>query len=252
MNIFGFLRKVRDSDTPPAVKLFLVMLSTYYSPRGEIRPSIETLASSCGVSSRQLYRVARKAEALGWISRQTRRGKTTLYTLHIPAQPLTPVSPLPLTPVSKNPCHQCHPTPDTSVKKPLTPVSPKETIEETIEESPRVAELRRRLADRFSVGLHASTSIAEQWLDGMESSEISAALDDMARRIDYAISKGSPMRLSSKARMVCEVLEAHAETRPNRPELPLLSICPSPPTGELNPKARAILDAFYEQKETTR
>ena len=267
MNLFRFQRAVRASSLEPRERLVLLILSTYYGKNGSIHPSLGTLAEGCGLSARYVRQIMGRLEVKGWIEKEARRGLTNVYHLRNPS-PQEEQTPEPYIRGGRNygsspprnhgsppPGTMDHPPPELYIRGGRNYGSPEGHIQEPIqelsegkgdEESPAVSSFRRRVAKRWGVSLLAPGSIVEGWLSGMEAHEVTAVLDDCQRRIDYATSKGSPMRLARRQRLVCEVLEVHAETRPNRETLPRLVYDAEQTTEQPNPKAQALIEQFME------
>ena len=65
-------------------------LLTYWSPGGTVFPSVETLADGLGIEPRTVRRHVARLERVGlWVRTGRRKGRTNLYTLHLPGEAQT-------------------------------------------------------------------------------------------------------------------------------------------------------------------
>lgn len=125
---------------PHADKIVLLALSDNANDEGHCYPSIQTIATKCGMDERSVFRVMGRLEDGGHLTRKERRGRSSIYRVH-PCLLVTPDRPSPLT--------ESHTTPDGKSYPPLTVSqgtpdrpSPITVIEPSIEPSPNQEALR--------------------------------------------------------------------------------------------------------------
>lgn len=210
-DVFAYQRDIRSSDLPKEVKLLLLMLSTYWSPDGEIYPSVTLLAQQCGVKRRALHLTLNKAESLGWLTRQPRPGTSSIINLcnplHTPTQEVG--SSL------HTPC-AVHCTPP--VQSTAHNITIYQTRDITIrdEEPKRVQWLRSEVASRWDAIVPATTAQIQSWCEALPGPELSMAVDAVQRKIDFAHSKGNPISTARRGWHICDTLETHSKFRPNK------------------------------------
>ena len=84
---FEWERQLRSSGLPFGTRGVLAILASYMNRDGAgARPSLDTLADSCGLSRRQLSNHLRPALELGWLARESGRGpgSATSYAARLP------------------------------------------------------------------------------------------------------------------------------------------------------------------------
>ncbi len=250
-DVFSYQRAVRDR-APARLRLLLYTLSTYQGPGGSIHPSADTLASNMGLKRRQIFNLIKEAEACGWLQKSRRSGRSSVYSLAIPVQP---IAPLPMQPIARGGATHCTGGVQPIARGVCNPLHPKNTEKNTekntLKRAPsKVAKLRAKVAERWQVPIIVHEATLAAWLEPMETSEIRAALDDFDRRLQYANKCGSPMRKGRRPAVLAEVLEIHAKERPNKPALPDLTFAEeAPATPERKGDGgKAMLRAFFHAK----
>lgn len=107
------------SDMPSGRKMVLLALCDNANDQGECYPSISMLAEKCSMSERSVFNHIADLEKVGAIARQSRTGRSTVYTID-PCKFCTPANSAPLqllqgTPANSapTPLQPLHPTPAT-------------------------------------------------------------------------------------------------------------------------------------------
>lgn len=103
------------SDMPSGRKMVLLALCDNANDQGECYPSISMLAEKCSMSERSVFNHIADLEKDGAVSRQSRVGRSTVYTID-PCKFCTPANSAPLKPL--------HGTPANSAPIPLQPLHP--------------------------------------------------------------------------------------------------------------------------------
>lgn len=127
------------SDMPSGRKMVLLALCDNANDQGECYPSISMLAEKCSMSERSVFNHIADLEKVGAIARQSRTGRSTVYTID-PCKFCTPANSAPLqllqgTPANSapTPLQPLHPTPATvapiTINEPsLNRKEPKDTL----------------------------------------------------------------------------------------------------------------------------
>lgn len=128
---YKFLSPAWEAQLPAPQKLLLVSLADQANDEGQCWPSIASLMRRTGLQERTIYKHLAELEQMGHISRQSRDGRSTIYTVH-PCTTCTPVIHDTPAPRAPHPCTTCTPTPaprapitvSRTVKEPTPPQSP--------------------------------------------------------------------------------------------------------------------------------
>lgn len=127
------------SDMPSGRKMVLLALCDNANDQGECYPSISMLAEKCSMSERSVFNHIADLEKVGAIARQSRTGRSTVYTID-PCKFCTPANSAPMqllqgTPANSapTPLQPLHPTPATvapiTINEPsLNRKEPKDTL----------------------------------------------------------------------------------------------------------------------------
>jgi DNA-binding transcriptional ArsR family regulator len=91
--------KTSLSQTP---KMVLLALCDNANDEGECYPSVQTLAAKCSVSDRAVQMQLTKLEEMGYVAREIRTGRSTVYHIRKPSE-------WPSTPERRSPPKDVHP-----------------------------------------------------------------------------------------------------------------------------------------------
>lgn len=171
------------ADASQTSLLVLLAIADFASEEGVCWPSIAVLARRARTSERHVQRVLTDLEATGWVSRNDRKGHSTVYRI-------TP--PTPDVEVTRG-RHPGHPTPDTQVTPGVTPRSPRTTKEPSPEPSrePTQAARRSRAAEVEPAGFAefwaayprktGKDAARRAWAKATERAEVRTLLDGVQR-----------------------------------------------------------------------
>ena len=132
--LFTWRAAIADSDLRASTKLVAFCLSTYMSERGDSAfPATSTLAGDASLTVRSVRRHLAELEDRGWLTRQFRTGRSTVYLATVPPGD-----------TAMTPGQECPPTPDTGDRGPRTLVSSKDVKEDVKEDGAPAKRARAR------------------------------------------------------------------------------------------------------------
>lgn len=129
---FLILNAVWKASLPPMAKLVLVALADFANESGECFPSVGMMVERCGMSDRGIQKQISELERSGYLRREFRNGRSTLYTItpeHGSPHPRTTFTPAPndVHPEhgSPSPPNGVHPTPEhgSPTPEPRSPIT---------------------------------------------------------------------------------------------------------------------------------
>jgi hypothetical protein len=138
------MTEVWRADLPTGRKMVLLSLADNANDRGECYPSIEAVATRCGMSVRAVQGHVAELEKAGMLSRQERVGRSNLFVLH-PRRICTPAE--------SAPPQNLHPRPAESAPPPAesAPPTPAESAPITVIEPSLNRQLKHQRAARADV-----------------------------------------------------------------------------------------------------
>ena len=98
------ITQLRDALTALHVdgveRLVAYELLSYWKPGGTVFPAVGTLAESIGRSPSTVRRSLARLSRIGLWRRESRRGRTNIYDLHLPGLPQSPMTGVPQSPMT--------------------------------------------------------------------------------------------------------------------------------------------------------
>lgn len=98
----ALMTKAWKTALPASRKLVLLALSDNANEEGMCWPSIHTIASKCSLTERAVYECLHDLEAGGYLKRNNRSGRSTIYLLNLP-EPGSPLNQIQETPEPGSP-----------------------------------------------------------------------------------------------------------------------------------------------------
>jgi hypothetical protein len=117
---YKFLTPAWEANLPTTTKIVLISLADQANDSGYCWPSVQTLCKRTGLSERSVFKQLTELERLGFLTRKSRLGHSSIYVLdcgvnnHNATQ--TPARDAP------PPLHHVHPTP--APRAPITVIEP--------------------------------------------------------------------------------------------------------------------------------